>query len=149
MRENLVQRQQRKLEEEKHSKFLGTARVHIQFLDFPSDPREGQRSKFRIDVLKERFVKEGCLHNDIRFRISAIVVQEQLDAAIQLSDISAATLMGNGRNNPPDLLFPTGTRIECLYGYHRVQAGHMVLPLDMRWWTVDLFRSGTVCLHIS
>jgi hypothetical protein len=144
---NLVQRQQWELDEEKCSKFLGTAKVDLQFLEFPAKQRGGQDFQARTEALKERFKKEGCLHQDSRFRISAVVSQEQLDAALQNSGISATTLMVNGHNSPPDIRFPTGTRIECLYGYFRVQAGLQVLPPEMRWWTVDLFKNGADFSH--
>ncbi|OBT51206.1 hypothetical protein VE04_07718 [Pseudogymnoascus sp. 24MN13] len=41
--------------------------------------------------------------------------------------------------NYPLLEFPTGFRLECLYGRHRIEAGREFLHPGDNWWTVDLY----------
>lgn len=105
-----------------------------------NEPRELNRKN--VERLKEVFRTDNVRRLEPRNHIPAVVDQSDLDDAIQTSEISAERLLSNPDNDPPVLTFPTGYRLTCLHGRHRVQAGRETLPPTDAWWTVDLYLAG-------
>ena len=50
-------------------------------------------------------------------------------------------------NGYSELVFPS--RLECLHGRHRVQAGKEFLSTGDKWWIVDLYLTDRVDLLSS
>jgi len=136
----------RRLETEKAIKHLGTASVKLSVLDFPYSKGLDEKN---VDRLERLFRTErGCLPCDLPNRIPAIIHESQLLQALRASNISAECLLSGIIGKPVKLEFPSGFRLECLRGRHRVEAADRVLKgLDKRW-VVDLFLAGTVPKHI-
>ena len=128
-----------KLEKEKAARFSGTARVRLKWLHF----RNNQLDEKHVQDLQLHF-QRVCDRIDTRNHITAIIDQQHLDSAIQISGISEGILPKDSRNEFPELGFWTGYELECLHGKHRIQAAKQaLLPHDM-WWVVDLYPSGMI-----
>ena len=125
------------VETEKVTKYLGTARVQLQWLSF-------QHSKLKakhVQVLKLSF-EEDCRRLDARNHVPAIIDQQNLDSALQLSGVSRGQLFQCSQHQPLELSFWPGYQLECLHGRHRVQAAKLALAPSNKWWTVDLYLAG-------
>ena len=100
----------RRFAAERRIKYRGTASVHLEVLHFACEKDEGNVAR-----LKNFFRKNGCDRLDIQNHLPAIINQEQLDAAIRLSETSAEALMGHPRDNytepnfPPNILSSSNT----------------------------------------
>ena len=129
--------QDSQLESEKTTKYLGTARVQLQWLSFQNNELDAKH----VQVLKLSF--EGdCRRLDVRNHIPAIIDQQNLDSALQLSGISQGQLFQCSQYQPLELGFWLGYQLECLHGRHRVQAAKLALASSNKWWTVDLYLAG-------
>ncbi len=127
------------LEKEKAAKYSGTARIGLEWLYF----RNKQLNDKHVQDLQSRF-RNDCRRLEARNHIPAIIDQQHLDAALQVSWRSEERLPTNPQDEIPELGFWTGYELECLHGRHRFQAAKQALtPQDM-WWTVDLYRSGRI-----
>ena len=124
------------LEKEKAAKNIGTARIRLEWLYF----REKQLDEKHVETLQLRFQKD-CQRLPARNHIPAVINQQHLDSALQISGIKDGLVRTNSQNEFPELSFWTGYQLECLHGKHRIQAAKQALsPSDM-WWTVDLYRA--------
>jgi hypothetical protein len=128
---------ERRFAAERRIKYRGTASVNLEVLHFACEKDEAN-----IARLKNFFRKNGCDRLDIQNHLPAVIDQEQLDAAIRLSETSAEALMGHPRDEYTELSFPPDFRLECLHGLHRVQAAAEFLPLGDKRWIVDLYLAG-------
>ena len=73
----------------------------------------------------------------------AIIGQQQLANAMRDSGVSVQQLLAAGPlNGYPSLEFPTGVKLECLHGLHRIEAGREFLLPTEKWWVVDLYPPG-------
>lgn len=130
-----------KLEEERRTRFRGAARISLDLLQFPTD-KSSKIDLSNVERLKEAYRHEGCLPEPVRNHILALIDQSDLDAALDLSGVSAAALMMPRSVDYPELRFRTGVRLKCLHGKHRIQAGREFLSPRDKWWVVDLYLSG-------
>jgi hypothetical protein len=93
--------------------------------------------------LKDTFKIEGCLRLEPRHYILALIDQKTLELAIKSSPgASAAALLDNLKELPPELKIALDYSLKCLYGRHRLQAIREILPLKDKWWIVDLYLAG-------
>src|SRR4051794_5284648 len=107
-----------RLEKEKNLKYGGTARVQLQWLHF--DETE-EPNMAHVERLKMAFIKD-CRRLDARNHIPAVISRTDLDNAVRTAGLSSTTLLSNTEGNHPELVFPTGYRLECLHGRHRFLA---------------------------
>ena len=84
-----AQNEEARLEVEKHVKCQGTARIRLSSLHFPWNKLRKLDPK-NVDRLKSNFRKD-CRRLEVRNHIPALIGQQQLDAALQVSGISAGT----------------------------------------------------------
>ena len=147
MRESRAQREGRRLEDEKRAKLRGTARVRLECLDLPIESAR-YRGRLGVEDLVSKFQREGCLHEDSRFQIRAIIDQAHLERATAASRTTADALLEGSHGEPPELQFPGDFKLECLHGWRRVQAGRETLPLQQQWWTIELYHDSCVALAI-
>ncbi|OBT56673.1 hypothetical protein VE04_03814 [Pseudogymnoascus sp. 24MN13] len=125
----------------------GSALVRFESLNW-EEHKIRQHDPKNVLRLKKIFEKEGCRSLKVGNHIPAIVDQRHLDAAIEnakqkemwnagVLPSSYATI--DSENGYPELEFPGG--INCLHGFHRIQAGKALRPAE-KWWIVDLYLSG-------
>ena len=132
--------QEQRLVAERLVKYTGTARVKLEFLHFPNEPRELNLKN--VERLKKCFQTEGCYRLVLENRIPAIIDASQLNDALQASGILATELLSHPKEGYPELKFPAGYQLTCLHGRHRIQAGREVLARRNAWWAVDLYLAG-------
>ena len=141
----LVQQEELLLEANKKIKYRGTVRVQLKWLHFqPGEPRDTDIEN--VQRLRTHFLKD-CRRLDVRNHIPALIDESDLNDAIIASGLSQEILLSNERDIYPELIFPTGYRLECLHGRHRVLAAKEALALLDKWWTVDLYLTGR-CDHV-
>ena len=119
MQRTYVQDQEENLERERRIKYKGSARIRLEHFDFSKD-EPGVLDKSVVKNLVSIFEGKGCLHQDSRYHVPAVIDREQLDLAIHSSGISSGLLLGNVQTEAPELRFPSDFRLECLHGRHRV-----------------------------
>jgi hypothetical protein len=131
---------ERKLLDDKRTKFRGTARVRFENLAF------GRRdlNEKAVTYLEDKLKKQGILRLEPRHRIPAIIDWKVLEEAIEASpNTSSELLLENPEEEPPYLQLPSGQLIDCLQGLHRVAAAKKILPPGGWWWSIDLYINGT------
>lgn len=121
-----------RLSDEKEQKFLGTASIRFEALDF-STCREGilggdEPDWDYVDCLKET-IRGGCSWSP--GQISALIDRRQFEEALQHKRIDGDTLN-----------FDAGTRVECLGGLHEYLAADAVLANEHKRWRIWLYSSG-------
>lgn len=121
-----------RLSDEKEQKFLGTASIRFEALDF-STCREGilggdEPDWDYVDCLKET-IRGGCSWSP--GQISALIDRRQFEEALQRKRIDGDTLN-----------FDAGTRVECLGGLHEYLAADAVLANEHKRWRIWLYSSG-------
>jgi hypothetical protein len=115
------------------------ARVRFENLDFV----HGEPNEKSVKYLEDKFKKQGILRLEPKHRIPAVIDAKVLEEALGASsNISSDSLLDNPKDEPPELTLPSGHRIECLQGLHRVEAGKRILPPGGWWWTIDLYING-------
>ncbi|KAF2647755.1 hypothetical protein K491DRAFT_614063 [Lophiostoma macrostomum CBS 122681] len=136
--------QERRLAEELSTKFRGTASVDIAVLDFPFKKLRDEDEK-NTERLEKLFKKQkGCRDWDIFNHIPALIQPDQLDAALERSNISSEALL-EARDGHLQLDFPAGFLLSCLRGQHRALAAKASRGITR--WTVDLYDSGMLHLR--
>lgn len=129
----------RRIQAEKSSKHIGVARVKLSVLNFPNS--RGLDVK-NIERLKSLFREErGCKPDDFQNHIPAVIDEATLSEALSVSGFSRDILLSSGPDYPK-LEFPSGLRLECLRGQHRVKAAAEVFQSTETYWVVDLFLAG-------
>ena len=119
----------------------GTARVRLRSLDFPQDSFDDLDP---VNVARLRScLRRNCCRLDVHNFIPAIIDERSLRDALEVSRLSRERLLSCPNGDIPELTFPEGFRLQCLHGRHRIEAAKDVLPPGDKWWTVDLYRSGT------
>ena len=139
-----AQTQEKRIEQQRCSKFQGTARVDLSNLQFDNwKPEQAQflRPK-NVRRLKEIFKTEGCSRLPPEHHVAAIISQQELDNSLQRSNTSQEALLRTINEEPPKLELPTARPLQCLNGQHRLQAAREFLDPGDRWWIVDLYLDG-------
>jgi len=129
--------QESRLENERASRYLGTARIALKWLHIDVT----EVSQKQIQVLKTRFAKD-CCRLDPRNHIPAIINRQHFDSALRISSLKDDLLRRNKNGEFPDLTFWPDFKLDCLHGRHRLEAARSALVSSDRWWTVDLYRAG-------
>lgn len=133
-----------KIEAEKCIKYKGTARIRLKWLHFQwNQPRELDSKN--VERLKADFQKD-CRRLDEHNHISAVIDQQSLDGAEELSAVSARQLGKYPQGGYPKLVFPAGYQVERLHRRHRIQTAK---ELRLDWWTVDLYLAGRLVLSVA
>jgi hypothetical protein len=131
--------QERRLAEELSAKFRGTASVDIAVLNFPFKKLRDEDEK-NTERLEKLFKKQkGCRDWDVFNHIPAVIQQDQLDAAMERSNVSSEALL-EARDGHLQLEFTAGFLLSCLRGQHRALAAKASRGITR--WTVDLYDSG-------
>ena len=144
MRQAQAREEEVRLEVEKRVKFKGTARIRLEQLYFPWKDGKELNEK-NVNRLKAIFQQHGCRRLKVQHHVPAVIGERQLNDAIAIAGISPRTLVSPPTvDGYPELVFPS--RLECLHGRHRVQAGKEFLTTGDKWWTVDLYLTGRIGL---
>jgi hypothetical protein len=134
----------RQIEEERRTKYCGTASIRIASLRYRDQVNDKVVSPNHrhVDALKRMFKQEtGCRQEDSRHHAKALISQHVLEAAVACASITSRSLMAD--NLPyPELEFPPDVMIECLEGHDRLAAAEAVLRGSRKRWTVDLYLDG-------
>ena len=141
MRQRKVQSEDINFDEERRRHARGTARISLDRLQL-SEQDATELDLENVERLKKIFRREGCRQHPVRNHILVLITQECLDAALGLSETSAAALLESGPHNYPKLQLPPGIRLTCLHGKHRIQAGREFLSPRDKWWVADLYLTG-------
>lgn len=136
MQRSALLERERKIVAEKNIKHLGTARIDVCNLEFPSD-----RDEENVEALTALF-KEDFQGLNPKYHIPAKINPQDLDNALHISGLSALCDGPVPDEGYPQLQFPPGFRLQCLRGRSRAEAVQRAFPPGARRWTVDLFRSG-------
>ncbi|KAL4889154.1 hypothetical protein BDV59DRAFT_205428 [Aspergillus ambiguus] len=137
MQRALFTEEEVRLAAERRLKYLGTAKVHINQIQFdPPLPRDLDPKN--LNRLREIFRKNRCRRLDVDNHVPAIVSQHDLSLTLQKANVPRRLLLTNDPQHFPLLGFSVG-QLRALHGRHRVQAGAEMLPPADRWWTVDLY----------
>jgi len=126
---------------EKRAKFLGTALIDLDRLEFIRAPGRKdleQEKKWLISV----FQNDGCDPLFVEHHIPAIIEHDILQVALSNSNASSDGLLSEQAARWPKLTLPNDVNLACLQGRLRVEVAKSFLPLERRWWAVDLYRSG-------
>ncbi|KAF1964839.1 hypothetical protein BU23DRAFT_363413, partial [Bimuria novae-zelandiae CBS 107.79] len=131
---------ERRIATERILKLRGAARVKIEVLHFPHDPKnsrdvDDEHTEKLTTLLKAENEQEI---SQFRSRVPAIIDQHQLEDAIAASGISAERLLDP--RECPELDFPAGFQLKCLHGQHRIKAAANIHPGSR--WVVDLYLAG-------
>jgi hypothetical protein len=131
------------LEAERRLMYQGSARICLDVLQFEWD-QQRELDTGHVEFLKECFRNEDCQRLPAENHVPAIIGQQQLVNAMRDSGVSVQQLLAAGPpNDYPRLEFPTGVKIECLHGLHRIEAGREFLSPTEKWWIVDLYPPST------
>lgn len=126
-----------RIEQERSQKYLGTANIRIQSLEFPIS--ESEKLKHH---LKLRFLQQGCrTSKDLRHRLNATISQNDLHTALETSNVSCASLLDD---SPPytELEFPPDFRLQCLHGKAVIKAAEEAFDDENERWLVNLYHPG-------
>ena len=147
MQRSLFTEEEVRLATERRLKYLGTAKVPINHIQFdPPLPRDLDPKN--LNRLREIFRKNRCRRLDIDHHVPSFVSHHDLNLALQRANVPQGSLLTNDPRHFPLLGFIPG-HLRALHGRHRVQAGAEMLPPADRWWTVDLYSDGTAAsFHI-
>ncbi|KAH8743116.1 hypothetical protein F5883DRAFT_441359 [Diaporthe sp. PMI_573] len=131
---------ERRIAAERLFKHRGAARVKVEVLHFPRDPKSSREVDDKHAEKLTTLLKAGNEQDisQFRSRIPAIIDQHQLEDAIAASGISAEQLLDP--RDCPELDFPAGFQLECLHGQHRIKAAANIHPGSR--WIVDLYLAG-------
>lgn len=131
MRRSRRQADDAKFERERRGKYRGAARISLDVLEF-LEKQSAVLDRENVEYLKEVFRCEACRRQPVRNHVLVLIDQSCLDTALVMSDISAASLLTTG-DEYPELRLPSGARLQCLYGKHRIQAGREFLSPRDKW----------------
>ena len=121
--------------------FHGKAKVSLSNLRFEGDEVVGTRilNPRNITRLRNIFELEGCLRLEPEHHVPAIIETSILEAALRASKLQLQDLK---TGEPRPLTLPSGTRLLCLHGRHRVEAAKQHFGPAEKWWVVDLYSCG-------
>ena len=120
---------------------LGVAIIDLSCLNFNHRASNERRppSIANIDRIVEIFNIEGCKREEHDHFVRALVDKKQLEATLA-EKRQILPLQPQRVEEIPHL----NIVVDCLDGYHRIEAGKRYLSENDRWWVVRLFSSGKV-----
>ncbi|EEU38548.1 uncharacterized protein NECHADRAFT_88478 [Fusarium vanettenii 77-13-4] len=137
--------QNRRLRDEKQRKFLGTASIRFEALDFSlcqhQKPLGGGPDKENVDSLENLF-RRGCgwSPDQISHQIPALIDPAKLSEALQFAGIPDERLKRAG-GDFVELNFAPGVCVHCLKGQHRVLAADATVTNRNKRWIVRLYAA--------
>jgi hypothetical protein len=141
MRQKRAQQEDARIESERRLKFRGAARISLDPLQLSNEEYE-ELDWENVQRLKDAYQEEGCRREAENHRILVLIDRSDLNTALEISGIPAASLLTPRQGDYPELQLRANLRLKCLHGKHRIQAGREFLsPRDM-WWIADLYLSG-------
>ncbi|KAM3519857.1 hypothetical protein MY4038_009646, partial [Beauveria bassiana] len=130
-----------RIEEERRAKFCGTASIRLDAIRYNTSfsKRIGVQESTSVASLKILFREEleSCQAGG-KYRAKVLIRQEDLEKALNRSEISIASLIASSFPHPK-LEIPSTTTLECLQGHDRLAAAEEVLEGSQKRWDVDLF----------
>lgn len=137
-----------KVDAEQRLCFKGSALIRFKYLKWDEYHKLNEAKRIpdakRVKRLVDIFNDAGCRRLDLKHHIPATIDQNQLDVALKEAkqDGSLNTDLTNyaGLGKYPELRIPGG--VQCLHGFHRIEAGKEYLQGAGQWWIVDLYLSG-------
>lgn len=137
-----------RIEEERRAKFCGTASIRLDAIRYnnSSPKRIGAQESTSVTSLKILFREEleSCQAGG-KYRAKVLIRQEDLEKALNRSEISIASLIASSFPHPK-LEIPSTITLECLQGHDRLIAAEEVLEGSQKRWDVDLFLDGELPL---
>lgn len=125
----------------KRTHFCGCAKVSLHSLSFlQSSAREIDEAT--VDHLLSSFQLAGCLRLDPCYHVPAVIDPNFLEAALARAGATTDDLNSDDPTRWPMLELPSGAKVECLHGQHRVAAAQRYLRKNDQWWVLDLYSSG-------
>lgn len=137
----------RRIEEERRTKYCGTASLRLTSLRYRDPARDGSTCtpSSGVEAIKRIFRQEhGCRKEDIRHHVKALIDPQVLEAAMTRASISVERLVGDTLPYP-ELELPLGVTVECVEGHDRLAAADKVLQGSKKRWVVDLYLNGAFC----
>ncbi|RSL42078.1 hypothetical protein CEP54_015611 [Fusarium duplospermum] len=137
--------QNRRLRDEKQRKFLGTASIRFEALDFSlcqhQKPLGGGPDKENVDSLENLF-RRGCgwSPDQISHQIPALIDPAKLSEALQFAGIPDERLK-RAEGDFVELNFAPGVCVHCLKGQHRVLAADATVTNRNKRWIVRLYAA--------
>lgn len=142
----------RRIEEERRTKYCGTASLRLTSLQYQDQEYKHNVSpkikKAHVDSITRMFDQEhGCRKEDERHHVKALISQQELEAAVLRASISSERLKADVVPYP-ELEFPTHVNIECLEGHDLLVAADKKLQGLNKRWIVDLYLDGASSLRL-
>ena len=128
-----------RIQNETFAKHIGVVRVNVDVLEFPHSRSLNPKNVARLKGLFQG--QRGFRPDDLENRIPAVITDATVDELLNSSGLPRAALAAPNQDYPK-LNFPTGLRLECLRGQHRVKAAKAAFPHSPIYWAVDLFLAG-------
>ncbi|KAM3551527.1 hypothetical protein ARSEF4850_007825 [Beauveria asiatica] len=130
-----------RIEEERRAKFCGTASIRLDAIRYKTSfPNQtGVQESTSVASLKILFREEleSCQAGG-KYRAKVLIRQEDLEKALNRSEISIASLIASLFPHPK-LEIPSTITLECLQGHDRLVAAEEVLEGSQKRWDVDIF----------
>ena len=120
------------------SHFKGYARIRLDSLLFESGRLTNDKNIKRLLCI---FHTEGCHQYDPIHSIPVIMNEEVLARALHMKGLNSSVLYTSATSSSR-LDLPSGVKITCLHGKHRVQAGIIFLKPLHQWWNVRIYDEG-------
>lgn len=141
----------RRIEEERRTKYYGTASLRLTSLRYEDqeykhnvDPKT---KKANVDNITRMFQQEhSCRKENKRHHVKALIGQQELKAAVLHASIPSERLIANDIPYP-ELEFPPDVKIECLEGHDLLIAANKKLQGAKKRWIVDLYLNGASSLR--
>lgn len=133
-----LQAQTKRLNEERHLKCHGIAKVTIDALVFGPDDesRDVNVDLKKVGRLKRIFKLEGCDRLNRNHYIPGEISHDVLREAMERSNLNTEDL--HSACEPRMLHLPPSAIIRCAYGKSRIKALEEFSHFD-RWWTIELY----------
>ncbi|KAJ3454298.1 hypothetical protein MRS44_018192 [Fusarium solani] len=137
--------QNRRLRDEKKRKFLGTASIRFEALDFSlcqhQKPLSGGPDKENVDSLENLF-RRGCgwSPDQISHQIPALIDPAELSEALRNAGIPDERLK-RAEEDFAELNFAPSVRVHCLKGQHRVLAADATVANRNKRWIIRLYAA--------
>lgn len=133
-----------RIDQERRSKFCGTASVSVRALCFTAPEWSTQTVTYRrtVEPYKRKFREErGLRTNEHQHHVKAVIDAETL--AISLREANVSVQQFREQKEPyAELELPPDTQLQCLQRYEKVLAATEAFDGARDRWTVDLYLDG-------
>ena len=135
---------------QKDTHFRGFARLSVDQLTFETEhdgegvelhANEAVDQRKVADLLRS-YLEDGCHRSDRMHSLPVVAHEEILGQKLASEGDQGTHSFSQLVHNAPLLALPDDVRITCLDGRLRVVAARQFLPVDDRWWTVEVYDAG-------